>query len=371
MKIALIVHDLHEHGGQSLYTRILADELSTRHDVTVFANRCVRPGDAQWKSLAVLAWRRNALATVNSFPVGLKKHDLSNFKIRHAQGLCGGQPNVVTAHICAAAYLDALQGISPRARASLRLMAAAEARFYRRFRGHVIAVSRKVASELRELYHFRGPLSVIYHGVEAARFRQAIDYLTRMASRRELGLATNDTVALYIGDLTKSHRHLKAIAAAQPRVQFVIVSCSKQYHWRARNVRIVPPTENIARYYSAADAFVFPTSYDAFGMVLLEAMAAGLTVFTSDRAGAAELITPGKDGFVIPLENWVEATSELLLQKDVLQRVRCEALDSAKRHTWSEVLRRVEQIYSAVAISPSQESATSSKTDYKHKYGYR
>ena len=64
MNIALVTHDLHEHGGHSLYSRRLADALSRQNEVTVFANRCERSSDDSWKFIQVPAWRRSALATV-------------------------------------------------------------------------------------------------------------------------------------------------------------------------------------------------------------------------------------------------------------------------------------------------------------------
>src|SRR6185295_1708525 len=147
----------------------LADELSCKHEVAVFANRCERPEDARWPSRHVRAWRGSALATVHTFPLGLRScaSELAGYDIRHAQGYCGGKPNVVTAHICVAAYLNSLCNISARNRASLKLMAATEERFYRRYQGSVIAVSRKVARELEELYAVSGSISVILHGVDA------------------------------------------------------------------------------------------------------------------------------------------------------------------------------------------------------------
>ena len=347
MNIALVVHDLHERGGHSLYTRILADELSQRHELTVFANRCERPADARWSFCPVPAWRINALATVRTFPIGvsLLAGRLAEFDIRHMQGYCGGRPNVVTAHICLAAYLDSLRDISVRSRTSLRLMAAAEARFYRQYTGPVIAVSRKVARELQEFYQVGGPLSVISHGVDAKRFDSEKRKLDRTLVRSAIGIDDDAIIALYVGDLTKAHTHLKAVAAAAPDVEFVIVTSSPQYRWSRRNVHILPPTTDLPRYYAAADAFVFPTTYDAFGMVLLEAMASGLPVFTSDRAGAAELIRSGKDGFVIPPGDWVDATTAGLRDRDSLRAVGCEAEKTARRHNWSTVVRDVEQVY--------------------------
>jgi glycosyltransferase involved in cell wall biosynthesis len=125
----------------------------------------------------------------------------------------------------------------------------------------------------------------------------------------------------------------------------VIVTSSRSYHWSSPNVQIVPSTSSIERYYAAADALVFPTTYDAFGMVLLEAMASGLAVFSSDRAGAADLIESGTDGFVMPLVDWVEATASHLHDRELLERVGVAAEKTARRHDWLSVVNAVERLY--------------------------
>jgi len=347
MKIALAVHDLHERGGHSRYTRILADQLARHHEVTVFANHCERPPSAPWSFVPVRAWRRNALATVLTFPISLRTltSRLAHFDVCHMQGYCGGNPNVVTAHICLAAYLNCLRDISWQSRISLHSMAAAEARFYRAFQGQVIAVSQKVARELKQFYQVRGSITVIPHGVDSSRFNSNRTDSSRAQVRSELGIAEGSLLALYVGDLTKSHTHLKAVATASPEVEFVIVTASSQYRWSARNVHIHPPTSQLERYFRAADAFVFPTTYDAFGMVVLEAMAAGLPVFCSDRAGVQELISSGKDGFVFRLDDWVEETRAAFSDPDLLLTVGREARVTAGRHSWETVVSEVERVY--------------------------
>ena len=350
MKIALVVHDLHNHGGHSAYTKILADALSRRHDVTVFANRCEQPSDARWQFQRVRAVRANAAMTVRSFPLSLRfrRSLLSKYDIRHAQGYCGGNPNVVTAHICVAAYLDSLRSVSWRHRRALQLMANAESRFYRRYQGRVIAVSSKIARELREFYDVAGPIDVILHGVDAARFnRDCKDQCVTV--RRQLGIEDHETMLLYVGDLTKAHVYLKELAQAAPWATLVIVTYSQAYRWKSGNVRILSSTRQLAPYYGAADAFLFPTTYDALGMVLLEAIASGLPVFSSDRAGATELIQPGRDGFVFALDHWVEATVAGLRNLATLRAVGDEARNTACRHGWSKVVREVEQLYFNVA----------------------
>ncbi len=53
-------------------------------------------------------------------------------------------------------------------------------------------------------------------------------------------------------------------------------------------------------YYLGSDVLVFPTLSDGFGMVVTEALAHGLPVITTERAGAADLVTHGENGFIIP-----------------------------------------------------------------------
>lgn len=58
----------------------------------------------------------------------------------------------------------------------------------------------------------------------------------------------------------------------------------------------------IAEAFAAADVLVHPTRWDAFGSVVLEAMAAGLPVVTTEAAGVAEVIVDGRSGFVLPAD---------------------------------------------------------------------
>jgi len=58
--------------------------------------------------------------------------------------------------------------------------------------------------------------------------------------------------------------------------------------------------EALAAAYASADLFVFPSTTDTFGNVVLEAQASGLPVIVSDRGGPMENIDPGKTGLVVP-----------------------------------------------------------------------
>jgi len=60
---------------------------------------------------------------------------------------------------------------------------------------------------------------------------------------------------------------------------------------------VIPPAA-MAEVYRGADLLLFPTRYDSFGLVVIEAMAAGLPVIVSD-AVAEGIVTDGRNGVVI------------------------------------------------------------------------
>jgi glycosyltransferase involved in cell wall biosynthesis len=58
--------------------------------------------------------------------------------------------------------------------------------------------------------------------------------------------------------------------------------------------------EDLVDHYRRADALVFPSINDAFGLAILEAMACGLPVIATDHSGGPDILDEGEDGFVVP-----------------------------------------------------------------------
>ncbi|AEE50743.1 glycosyltransferase family 4 protein [Haliscomenobacter hydrossis] len=106
-----------------------------------------------------------------------------------------------------------------------------------------------------------------------------------------------------------------------------------------------PPTQ-LQAIYMAADALVFPTLCDGFGMVISEALACGCPVITTTNAGGADYIQSSQNGFVIPPGDVAaiqEKISWCLDNRAKLGEMRQLAWESAHTHTWAHFRAKFQQ----------------------------
>jgi UDP-glucose:(heptosyl)LPS alpha-1,3-glucosyltransferase len=117
----------------------------------------------------------------------------------------------------------------------------------------------------------------------------------------------------------------------------------------ATRVTLHPATSQIERYYAAADVFVLPTPYDAFGMVITEAMACGLPVVTTRLAGASELLDDGVHGRIVQSPADVDglgaAMQALAVDPAGRERMGRAAAELMRHHTWDRVAERTLSVY--------------------------
>ncbi|HTO04983.1 MAG TPA: glycosyltransferase family 4 protein [Opitutus sp.] len=90
---------------------------------------------------------------------------------------------------------------------------------------------------------------------------------------------------------------------------------------------------------AAHDVFVFPSLFEGFGLVLLEAMAMGLPIITTAHTAGPDLITEGVEGFIVPIRSSSEIAEKLeLLRSDPERRVAMseKARARAREFTWEQ-----------------------------------
>lgn len=90
---------------------------------------------------------------------------------------------------------------------------------------------------------------------------------------------------------------------------------------------------------SAHDVFVFPSLFEGFGLVLLEAMAMGLPIITTSHTAGPDLITEGLEGFIVPIRSSEGIAEKLdLLRRDPVRRIAMSenARARAREFTWEQ-----------------------------------
>lgn len=98
--------------------------------------------------------------------------------------------------------------------------------------------------------------------------------------------------------------------------------------------------------YAAARVFLFPTSWDPWGVVANEACAAGLPVIVTHEAGVAgELVRHERNGFVLPLvmERWVDAAVALLQDDPLYGRMSAESRHAVADYTYDNAAKGLAQ----------------------------
>ena len=99
---------------------------------------------------------------------------------------------------------------------------------------------------------------------------------------------------------------------------------------------------------AAASVFVLPSRVEPFGIVVLEAMRAGLPVVVSDRGGAPDIVREGVEGFVVdPTDSAVMADriSRVLTDPLLAARMGAAGRDRVQSFDWTDVTRRYEELY--------------------------
>jgi glycosyltransferase involved in cell wall biosynthesis len=85
------------------------------------------------------------------------------------------------------------------------------------------------------------------------------------------------------------------------------------------------------------DVLVFPSLFEGFGLVIIEALAQGLPVITTNHTAGPDLLTEGKDGFIVSIRN-AEAIAEKLLwltqNREALFQMSQHAQQTAQRFSW-------------------------------------
>lgn len=216
---------------------------------------------------------------------------------------------------------------------------------------HVIVPSSAMKARLRE-YGITTPMTVLPTGIPLQRFEQA----NRERFRQQYGIAKNQPVALFVGRVAFEKnidfllQMLTHLREKQPDILLIITgegparaSLEKQVHAlglgnHVRFLGYLDRQTELPDAYAGADVFVFASRTETQGLVLLEAMAAGLPVVALAEMGTKDILTP-EQGCRIAQDNpalFAETVFKLIhLSPSETEKISAEA--RAYAHEWSDV----------------------------------
>lgn len=231
---------------------------------------------------------------------------------------------------------------------------------FRRLDGK-IAVSQAAAKLIQP--HFPGYYNIIPNGVDVERFSAPLPPIPELDDGK-LNI-------LFLGRLEKRKglsyllRAFAQVKSALPNSRLVVVGGYDErqkrvyQHWvdenNLRDVVFVGfvPLETLPRYHHSCHIFCAPnTGNESQGIVLLEAMAAGLPVVASNIDGFAQVITHGVEGMLVrPMDGdaLAEALFELAGNEDLRRVMGANGSERAKHYSWEQISQRVLSYYERLA----------------------
>lgn len=172
----------------------------------------------------------------------------------------------------------------------------------------IICNSDMVIKDIMRCYQVpEEKFALIYNAIDSSRFYPATAE-QRQLFRQRLSLPAEACVMIYVGSGFERKGLKQAISAIAPTDRYLIVvgQDKQQANYLAfarslgcgQRIRFVGVQKDVLPFYQAADGLLLPTLYDPFPNVILEAMACGLPVITSNTCGGAEFIEQGVQGYV-------------------------------------------------------------------------
>ncbi len=230
----------------------------------------------------------------------------------------------------------------------------------------IITFSRAARSDLLSACPVPpGRVHVVYHGVED-RIRP---FERDAALAQRLGAHAGEVVFLFLGSLDGRKNPLWLVERVCPLLTGVpgwrLFICGEGPDGPAiqksisslnleNRVRVIPPVSEGEKpaLYNLADAFLFPSALEGFGLVIAEAMACGLPVVTFNTSAMPELAEHNVTGYLtkpFDAEEFAAAAARLIQDAQLRERMGARARDTAERRfKWQHAAKATRAIYEDV-----------------------
>jgi glycosyltransferase involved in cell wall biosynthesis len=380
--IVIVAHDVGGQGGMESHLEEVIKRLKIDFSVIIVACTLKLKDNSGVQFIRIPSISRPVpikillFAIMATFRIMFIKRD-----VLHTTGaIVFNRADVSTIHFCMDGYRKATGKSSSNDNRSLlqrlntnlaeHIALIMERLIYKPFRTKkLVTVSNRVKEEILASFPYSASeVQVIPNGVDIHKFLPySREY--KESVRRKLGLPDQGRYLLFMGG--DWHRKgldfvIKAfdkIAVDFPDAYLLVVGkgdvghYSNQLSSEIRNrVYFTGKQSNPHEWFGVSDMFIFPTSYEAYSLAILEAAASGLTILSTKVSGVEDFIEHSVDGFFIErnvtsIENTLR---ELLTHFGSMNEFGMKARTKATNMTWDHTYQKFLKIYKQIHLEQDQ-----------------
>lgn len=235
----------------------------------------------------------------------------------------------------------------------------------------VITVSNSAKSDIIKYYgkKWENKIRIVEPGVESEKFNLIVNKERKKEFFQLLELEENDEIIFIVGTLQKRKNIINIIKAYNLYINKnrnsnlkLILAGSKGYGYdeiekeyqnsnfksRIKILDYITEEQKILLY-KLAKIFVFPSLYEGFGMPIVEAMAAGTPVITSNISSMPEV---AGDAALIVNPYSIEEISSAIEKYDLNEKLRKKKIklgyNQCQKYTWENSIKKLEEVYSKI-----------------------
>lgn len=245
----------------------------------------------------------------------------------------------------------------------------------------IIAVSESTKKDLVEIFKLPSEkIKVIYHGLDERFFKKSDPAEIKEVKKRYKikdnyifflsPLETRKNVCRLIQAFDKVKKEIKSNPSkfsnafqGDPNLQLVLTGKMQSASQKIRHKIHISPYKNdiiltgyvkpedLSALFDGAKIFVFPSLYEGFGLPLVEAMAKGVPIITSNLSAMPEIVGEGNAIFINPyrVEEITQAIIELLIDHSLRKTIKDRGIKRAKEFKWEKTAHETLAVYEELA----------------------
>jgi len=205
-------------------------------------------------------------------------------------------------------------------------------------------------------------IAVIHPGVDLPDLTGREEERCRM--RRELGIPLDVPVMIFVSmnfeikGLAESIEALAELKKQKQNLKLIVVGKGNINKFRKAATQAgvgqdvvftgAVNKDKLMKLYLSSDFLIMLSRFDTFGMVVLEAMTAGLPAIISNNVGAMDIIREGENGFVVAKFSDIVSRIKTLLAENTRAVMKENARQTAKGCSWDEAAKKYAALYEEI-----------------------